>query len=77
MDKLLHLMVGIIIGMVVTLCTGSVVLGIAVALAAGLIKEIFDVSNSDNGEFSFWDMFATLLGGLIGAGFVWLCYVVQ
>ena len=70
-------MSGVIIGMIVALCTGMVLLAIAAALAAGLIKEIFDLSSPDDGEFSFWDLFMALLGGLIGAGFVWLCNAMQ
>jgi len=73
MDKLVHLMVGVIVGMMVTMCTGSILLGVAVALALGLIKELFDYADPDDGHFNFWDMFLTMLGGLLGAGFVFLC----
>jgi len=75
MDKLLHLMIGIIIGMSVTLCTGSILIALAIALAIGLIKEVIDMN--EDGTFDFWDAFATLIGALLGSGFVWLCAYLQ
>ncbi len=74
-DKLLHLLAGIIIGMGVTLCTGSIMMALAIALAVGMIKEIIDMN--EDGVFDFWDIFATLIGALLGSGFVWLCAYLQ
>jgi hypothetical protein len=71
MDKLLHFLVGIIIGMAVTLCTGNLLIGIAAALAGGLIKELWDFTSGE--PFDFWDVFWTLIGGLAGGVFSWLC----
>jgi hypothetical protein len=73
MDKLLHFFVGIIIGMAVTMCTGSLLFGVAAALAIGMLKEFWDLTRPDNGVFDFWDIFWTLIGGLLGAGFSFLC----
>jgi len=70
-DKLLHLLVGTIIGMVVVLCSGSFLAGLAAALAAGILKEIYDTFG--NGTVDFWDIFATTVGGLLGSGFVIFC----
>jgi hypothetical protein len=74
-DKLLHLLVGVILGMVGMLCTQSLVLTIGVAILVGLMKEIWDYLDDNNGILDFWDLVYTTIGGFFGAGFVVLCAI--
>ena len=70
-DKWLHFIVGMILAQltIVLLCAvqNDIILaygaGMAVALAAGFIKELKDGSHADVQDFLF-----TLLGGVVGAG---------
>ena len=69
-DKWLHFIVGMILAQVVIAVLGIFVsdlwvvygAGIAVALAAGFIKELKDGSHADVQDFLF-----TVVGGIIGA----------
>ena len=70
-DKWLHLIVGLILAQltIALLCAvqNDIILaygaGMAVALAAGFVKELKDGSHADVQDFLF-----TLVGGVIGAG---------
>ena len=70
-DKWLHFIVGMILAQltIALLCAvqNDIILaygaGMAVALAAGFIKELKDGSHADVQDFLF-----TLLGGVVGAG---------
>ena len=70
-DKWLHFIVGMILAQltIALLCSvqNDIILaygaGMAVALAAGFIKELKDGSHADVQDFLF-----TLLGGVVGAG---------
>lgn len=70
-DKWLHLIVGMVLAQltIALLCAvqDDIILaygaGMAVALAAGFIKELKDGSHADVQDFLF-----TLVGGVVGAG---------
>ena len=70
-DKWLHFIVGLILAQltIALLCAvqNDIILaygaGMAVALAAGFVKELKDGSHADVQDFLF-----TLVGGIIGAG---------
>lgn len=70
-DKWLHFIVGMVIAQltIALLCTvqNDIILaygaGMAVALAAGFVKELKDGSHADVQDFLF-----TLVGGVVGAG---------
>ena len=70
-DKWLHFIVGLILAQltIALLCAGQndIILaygaGMAVALAAGFVKELKDGSHADVQDFLF-----TLVGGVVGAG---------
>ncbi len=65
-DKLVHLLVGIIIAMIVTPMAGGVA-GVAVALGAGAFKEWIVDGWMKLGTVEANDFYATAFGGLIGA----------
>jgi len=69
-DKLLHFLTGIIIGIVFMVCTGNILIALAAVLAIGMLKEFWDLFGG-NGEFDFFDILSTLVGGLFGIGFIW------
>lgn len=74
-DKWLHFIVGLILAQltIALLCAvqNDIILaygaGMAVALAAGFVKELKDGSHADVQDFLF-----TLVGGVIGAGLAML-----
>ena len=66
-DKWAHLLVGIVIGIVVTLLSNPIA-GIVVALGAGAFKEWVIDAWMKMGDFDPMDFWATVGGGAIGAG---------
>jgi hypothetical protein len=74
-DKILHILVGVILGMAGMLCTQSVFIAIGIAMAVGLMKEVWDYLDEADGIFDFWDLVATTIGGFLGTGFVILCAI--
>lgn len=66
-DKALHLVAGASIFGVAHLVSWQI--GIATAIAAGIIKEVLD--HFTGGDVSVWDVIATVGGACIGL----LCYI--
>ena len=64
-DKILHLIVGFIVGAVVHYFTLGTLWALVAVIAVGVGKEIYDL-NIKKTMFDFFDMFATLLGGWLG-----------
>ena len=67
LDKLIHALVGIIIGLVVTLLSNPVA-GVCAALGVGAAKEWIYDAWMQKGNFEAADFWATVAGGAIGAG---------
>ena len=61
-DKILHFMAGALVSIVVGYLTKIPVLGLLVAGAVGLIKELWDI---EHGTAEVLDLVATLLGGAL------------
>jgi hypothetical protein len=75
-DKKLHLAVGAVIGLIVTVA-GIVlglhyvlasVAGVAVAAAIGYAKERYDAAHPESHTADRKDLYATAIGGVVGAG---------
>ncbi len=66
LDKLIHALVGIIIGIVVTLLANPVA-GVCAAIGVGAAKEWIYDAWMQRGNFEAWDFFATCGGGIVGA----------
>ena len=64
-DKVIHVETCALIAVVAKRCTGSVVMGAAVALGVGLLKELYDVATGE--EFDWKDVAADAVGATIGA----------
>ena len=64
-DKQMHLIGGIILGIIFSLVMGLYAI-LPVAIIAYL-KELYDYKNSTIHTPDFWDWFATALGGVIGS----------
>lgn len=65
-DKLIHALVGIIIGFVVTMLFNPIA-GLCAALAIGALKEWVYDAWMQKGNFEPWDLWATVGGGAIGS----------
>ena len=63
-DKICHFLVGAFIVIIGTLVSGNDIVGLIAMAVAGVGKELFDYLSY--GKFGFFDMFATLAGGVIG-----------
>ena len=70
-DKILHVIVGFVIGFLGACCLGSALFGFGLACVAGLSKEVYD-KVSGKGTVEGLDALATMFGGLIGAGIYYL-----
>ena len=66
LDKLMHIFVGIVIGIVVTMLSNPVA-GIIAALGAGAFKEWVIDGWMKWGNFDPMDFWATVAGGVIGS----------
>lgn len=64
-DKVMHVETCALIAVVAKRCTGSAVVGAAVALGVGLVKELYDVATGE--EFDWMDVAADAVGAAIGA----------
>jgi hypothetical protein len=64
-DKVAHFWAGLAIMLAVSLFGGWVI-GLIAAVAAGLLKEAYDMTG--RGTPDIWDAVATGLGGVAGAG---------
>ena len=62
-DKICHMIAGAIIAIVSTIIFGPG-WGVSIGAAAGVLKELYDYKA--NKEFNFFDMFATILGAVLG-----------
>ena len=64
-DKVMHVETCALIAVMAKRCSGSVVIGAAVALGVGLLKELFDVAMG--GVFDWKDVAADAVGAVVGA----------
>ena len=64
-DKKLHLLAGLIVALVVLFVTGSGQLACVAAIAAGALKELYDLANRDRHTPDIWDFAATALPGVV------------
>lgn len=64
-DKVMHAETCALIAVVAKRCSGSVAIGAAVAMAVGLLKELYDVATGE--EFDWMDVAADAVGAAIGA----------
>ena len=64
-DKVMHVETCALIAVVAKRCSGCVVTGAAVALGAGLLKELYDVATG--GVFDWKDVAADAVGAVVGA----------
>lgn len=64
-DKVMHVETCVLIAVIAKRCTGSVVIGAAVALFAGILKECYDVATGE--QFDWKDVAADAVGAVIGA----------
>lgn len=64
-DKVMHVETCALIAVVAKQCSGSVVIGSAVSLGVGLLKELYDVATGE--EFDWKDVAADAMGVAIGA----------
>jgi len=65
-DKVDHFVVGLILGGLTGILTGSPMLAIIVALVAGIFKEVYD--NLYGGDVELLDAISTTAGGLVSGG---------
>lgn len=63
-DKVMHVETCALIAVVAKRCSGSVVIGTAVALSVGLLKELYDVATGE--AFDWKDVAADAVGAVIG-----------
>lgn len=70
-DKVLHVIVGFIIGFLGAYFFRSAPFGFGLACAAGLGKEVYD-KVSGKGTVEGLDVLATMFGGLLGLGIYYL-----
>ena len=70
-DKVLHVIVGFIIGFLGAYFFGSALFGFGLACLAGLSKEVYD-KISGKGTVEGLDALATMFGGLLGSGIYYL-----
>lgn len=63
-DKVMHVETCALIAVVAKRCTGSRVIGAAVAFAAGLLKELYDTTTGE--EFDWKDVAADAIGAVVG-----------
>ena len=64
-DKVMHVETCALIAVVAKRCTGSVVIGAAVAFGVGLLKELYDAATGE--EFDWRDVAADAVGAVVGA----------
>lgn len=64
-DKVMHVETCALIAVMAKQCSGSVVIGAAVSLGVGLLKELYDVATGE--EFDWKDVAADAMGVAIGA----------
>ena len=64
-DKVMHVETCSLIAVVAKRCSGSVVIGAAVALGVGLLKEMYDVATGE--VFDWKDVAADSVGAVVGA----------
>ena len=69
-DKLLHFLCGMIIGLIALIVLKSAVSAIFFAFFGGLLKEGLDVQQTNN-RFDWLDLLWTIGGGVIGSFFVY------
>ena len=64
-DKVMHVETCALIAVVAKRCTGSAVIGAAVAFGVGLLKELYDAATGE--EFDWRDVAADAVGAVFGA----------
>lgn len=64
-DKVMHVETCALIAVVAKRCSGSVVIGAAVALGVGLLKELYDATTGE--VFDWKDVAADAVGAVVGA----------
>ena len=64
-DKVMHVETCALIAVVAKRCSGCVVIGAAVALGVGLLKELYDVATG--GVLDWKDVAADAVGAVVGA----------
>ena len=64
-DKVMHVETCALIAVVAKRCSGCVVIGAAVALGVGLLKELYDVAAG--GVLDWKDVAADAVGAVVGA----------
>ena len=66
-DKLLHFIGGAVIALIGAFFSGPLA-GLALAVVAGALKEIYDHLHPDGHTVELWDFLATAAGGLLAFG---------
>lgn len=64
-DKVMHVETCALIAVMAKRCSGCVVIGAAVGLGVGLLKELYDVATG--GVFDWKDVAADAVGAVVGA----------
>lgn len=63
-DKICHFLVGVLIVVSITLLIDDEIIALSSMASVAVGKELYDYFSY--GHYSFFDMFATLLGGVLG-----------
>lgn len=64
-DKVMHVETCALMSVMAKRCSGSCVIGAAVALGVGLLKELYDAATGE--EFDWKDVVADVVGVVVGA----------
>ena len=70
-DKVLHFILGSVIGAIWSL-QGGIISGIIVGSIFGIGKELYDFLHPKKHTCDWLDALATIVGSIIGSGLIWM-----